>query len=68
MLEKGYIDLKGKVQDALKTDLKNNDVEIPEAYEYLKTPILKTLKKIAGNLNVKNAEERKHIKINKRYS
>ncbi|WP_254712487.1 type III restriction-modification system endonuclease [Polaribacter pectinis] len=65
MLEKGYIDLKGKVQDTLKTDLKNNEVEIPEAYEYLKTPILKTLKKIAGNLNVKNAEERKHIKLNK---
>ena len=65
MLEKGYIDLKGKVQDSLKTDLKNNDVEIPEAYEYLKTPILKTLKKIAGNLNVKDAGDRKHIKINK---
>ena len=65
MLEKGYIDLKGKVQDSLKTDLKNNDVEIPEAYDYLKTPILKTLKKIAGNLNVKDAGARKHIKINK---
>lgn len=65
MLEKGYVDLKGKVQDSLKTDLKNNDVEVPETYEYLKNPIIKTLKKIAGNLNVKNAEERKHIKINK---
>ncbi|MFV0249309.1 MAG: type III restriction-modification system endonuclease [Tenacibaculum sp.] len=65
MLKKGYIDPKGKVQDLLKTDLKNNNVKVPKVYEYLKTPIVKTLKKIAGNLNVKNAKERKHIKINK---
>lgn len=65
LLQKGYIDLKGKVQDSLKTDIKNNTVEIPEALDFVKAPILKTLKKIAGNLNVKNAEERKHIKINK---
>jgi type III restriction enzyme len=65
LLGKGYIDLRGKVQDQLKTDLKNNEVEIPEEYDYLKTPILKTLKKIAGNLNIKDAGDRKHIKINK---
>ncbi|MGY6648038.1 type III restriction-modification system endonuclease [Wenyingzhuangia sp. IMCC45574] len=65
LLKKGYIDLKGKVQDSLKTDLKNNQVEIPETYDYLKSPIVKILKKIAGNLNIKDAGERKHIKINK---
>ncbi len=65
MLEKGYIDLKGKVQDSLKTDLKNNEVEIPEVFDFIKMPIIKTLKKIAGNLNVKDAADRKHIKINK---
>ncbi|MBL4746671.1 MAG: DEAD/DEAH box helicase family protein [Flavobacteriaceae bacterium] len=65
LLEKGYIDLKGKIQDSLKIDLKNNKVEIPEEFDFIKQPILKTLKKVTGNLHIKNASERKHIKINK---
>lgn len=64
-VEKGYIDDKGKVTDKLRNDLKNNNVAIPEEYEFIKTPIIKQLKKVAGNLNIKNLDNRTSIKLNK---
>jgi type III restriction enzyme len=62
---KGYIDLKGKVQDALKTDLKNNTVDLPESVQEQAQQILNVLKKVSGKLNIKNADDRKEVKLNK---
>jgi len=62
---KGYINEKGKVQDNLKTDLKENKVDIPEEFEAVKGQITKTLRKVAGKLNVKNADDKKKIDVNK---
>lgn len=64
--EKGYIDEKGKVTDLLKVDIKKNKIELPEEYKKAKVEIAATLRKIAGNLNIKNAEERKKVNLNKR--
>lgn len=60
-----YIDVKGNVQDTLRIDLKNGQLKLPEGYEKLKTQIETTLRKIAGGLNVKNADERQKVKLNK---
>ncbi|MFD2247296.1 type III restriction-modification system endonuclease [Pontibacter ruber] len=65
LLRKGYVDLKGKVQDDLRHDLRENKVEVPEEYEHVKPQIIRQLKKIAGNLNIKNANDRKKVSVNK---
>jgi len=62
---KGYIDKNGKVQDSLRTDLKTGDVELPDEVQDHATQITAVLRKVAGNLNIKNADDRKQVKLNK---
>ncbi len=61
----GYIDAKEKVTDALKQDLKNNCVNLPAEVEPERPQILSLIRKVAGNLNIKNKENRKKISLNK---
>ena len=61
----GYIDAKEKVTDALKQDLKNNCVNLPPEVEPERPQILSLIRKVAGNLNIKNKENRKKISLNK---
>lgn len=66
---KGYIDARGKVQDSLRIDLKENKVDLPEEFtedEHIKKQILKTIKTAAGKLEVKNSDDKKKVKVNKR--
>jgi len=65
LLDKEYIDKKGKVQDTLRTAIKNNKVDLPEPLQEHVEQITKVLKKVAGNLNIKNADDRKHVALNK---
>lgn len=60
-----YIDKNGKVQDALRTDIKNNAVDLPEAYQPYASQIIAALKKVAGSLNIKNQADKKPIALNK---
>ncbi len=53
----GYIDDKGKVQDALRTALKKGVVNLPEAFEDQRQHIESVLKKSAGKLEVKDADK-----------
>jgi type III restriction enzyme len=55
--EQGYIDSKGKVQDALRTALKEGKVDLPEAFEGQRQHIESVLKKSAGKLDVKDADK-----------
>ena len=61
-----YIDKKGKVTDKLKLDLKDGKVNLPQEYEDSKEKIIKVMKKIAGNLNIKNKDDKRAINVNKR--
>lgn len=61
----GYIDADGRVQDSLKADLKSGNIELPESVQEHATSIISALRKVAGNLNIKNADNRKQIKLNK---
>lgn len=63
--DNNYIDDKGKVTDKLKKDLKENLVKIPDEFIEQKPQIIEKLKKISGNLNIKNAEDKKQVKLNK---
>lgn len=62
---KGYIDTKGKVQDSLRADLKEGNVDLPDEMADYSEQILNVLRKVAGKLNIKNADERKKVELNK---
>lgn len=58
----GYVDAKGKVQDTLRTALKEGKLKIPEKYAAQAAQITDILRKLAGRLEIKNADERVPIK------
>lgn len=61
----GYINDKGRVQDSLKTALKDGTLVLPADFEAQRAQIAGVLKKLSGKLEVKNADERKHIPVRK---
>lgn len=61
----GYIDEKGVVTDTLRQAIKTNTVVIPEEFTKVKSAIYSTLRKSCGTLNIKNADEKVEIKLNK---
>ena len=65
LIEKDYIDNNGKITDKLKTDLKENKLDLPEEFENLKEKISHKLKRIAGNLNIKNTDDKEKVELNK---
>ena len=58
----GYVDNHGNVQDSLKTALKNNTLMVPKAFSGYLDQITAVLKKAAGRLEIKNADERRQVK------
>lgn len=58
----GFVDAKGKVQDALRTALKNKTLALPEEFASQQAEVAEILKKLASGLTVKNADDRKQIK------
>ncbi len=60
--EQGYIDKKGKVQDSLKKALKDGTLDLPENFAAQNDQIAAILKKLAGRLEVKDANERRQVR------
>jgi len=65
LLGNEYINDKGKVLDKLKKDLKENAVSLPDEYKNANPQVLKILTHLTGKLNIKNADDRKEVKLNK---
>ena len=63
--ENDYINTQGKIQDSLKLDIKNEKFKVPTEYQHLSAEITVVIKKIAGNLNIKDANDRKLVALNK---
>lgn len=61
----GHIDKKGKVQDSLKVSLKNGTLTVPEAFQPHAEQIATVLKKVSGNLNIKNSADKEKVALNK---
>jgi len=57
----GHIDARGKVQDSLKTALKNDTLTVPDALTAQLGQITAVLKKLAGRLEIENADERRQV-------
>lgn len=60
--EQGYIDKKGKVQDSLKKALKEGTLDLPETFTGQCDQIAAILKKLAGRLEIKDANERRQVR------
>lgn len=63
--DKHYIDSKGKIQDSLKLDMRDNKFQVPAEFQHLQAEITSVIKKIAGNLNIKDASDKRLITLNK---
>ena len=59
--KEGYIDARGKIQDTLKTALKNDTFTVPAEFAEQRAAIGYLLQKLAGRLEVKNADERRPV-------
>jgi type III restriction enzyme len=58
----GYVDAKGKVQDKLRTALKDGALAVPVEFQAQLPQVQEILRKLAGKLEIKNADERVQIK------
>ncbi len=58
----GFVDAKGKVQDTLRTALKDGSFALPPAPAPHLASVRDVLKKVAGKLDIKNADERVVVK------
>lgn len=60
--EKEFVDNKGKIQDSLRTALKEKKLKLPDQFSKQAGEIESILRKLAGKLDIKNADERVTIK------
>jgi type III restriction enzyme len=58
----GLVDAKGKVQDSLRQKLKADTLTLPEPFAAQLPQVKEILRKLAGRLEIKNADERKQVK------
>jgi type III restriction enzyme len=65
LLENEYISKQGKIQDKLKKEIKENTFVVPDEYKVVQNDIINRITKIAGKLNLKNADDKREVKLNK---
>ena len=58
----GYVDAKGRIQDSLREAIKDDSVVVPEPFVAHRKGIVSVLRKLAGRLEVRNADERKIVR------
>ena len=58
----GYIDANGRIQDSLRKALKNDTLAVPERFTAHRAAIVSVLRKLAGRLDIKNADDRKSVR------
>ena len=58
----GLVDARGKIQESLRQSLKNDSLTLPPAFAAHLKQVKDVLRKLAGRLEVKNADERRTVK------
>jgi len=58
----GHIDARGRVQDSLKKALKDGTLAVPKPFAGQLGQITEVLRKLAGRLKIKNADERRQVR------
>lgn len=57
--EQGYLTSTGKVEDVLRTAIKEGSVQLPESFEPHRDAVVAILRKLAGRLEIKDADKRR---------
>jgi len=60
--ESGHIDVRGKVQETLRQALKDGTLQMPEEFQAQLPQITEMLRKLAGKIDIKNADERRPVR------
>ena len=58
----GYIDTTGRVQDSLRKAIRDDSVVLPEGFNAQRGEIVSVLRRVAGRLEVRNADERQTVR------
>ncbi len=58
----GYIDAAGRIQDSLRKAIRDGSLALPEQFAEYRTEIESVLRKRAGSLDIKNADERQTVR------
>ena len=58
----GYIDTKGRIQDSLRKALKEKTLVVPAIFAEQRGEIAEALRKLAGRLEIKDADERRSVR------
>jgi len=58
----GLVNAQGKVQDALRKALKHDTLTLPESFASHLPQVKEILRKLAGRLEIKNADERRQVR------
>ena len=61
LLAAGYINPKGKIQEPLRTALVDGSLVLPPSFEAQRDAVTHILRKLAGRLEIKNADERRPV-------
>lgn len=61
-----YINGKGKIQENLKADLRDDKVKIPEEFQDIREEIIDVIEQRTRKVDIKDANKRQKVKINKR--
>ena len=61
----GYINANGRIQDSLRKALKEETFSVPEKLAQQRAEIAKVLRKLAGRLKIKDADERRSVRPNR---
>ena len=64
--EKGYVQPNGKVTDELKLAIAENNIEVPEKFSHVKDAITNAARKATKELNIKNINDKRKVKLNKK--
>ena len=59
---KGYIDAKGRIQDSLRVALREDTLKLPDEFAEQSPEITGILRKLAGRLEIRNADERRTVR------
>ena len=58
----GHIDVQGRIQDSLRKALKDDTFIVPERFEAQREAIVSVLRKLAGRMEIKDADARKSVR------
>ena len=58
----GYIDAKGRIQESLRKAIKHDSFAVPQGFAAQRTGIVAVLRKLAGRIEIKNADERQTVR------